>query len=80
MLSMRTLASLKPGESALILKVHGRGALSRRLADMGLVPGQSVYLVRIAPMGDPLDIQLMGYHLSLRRAEADQVEIESPTT
>ena len=73
---MRTLASLQTGDTPIILKVHGRGALSRRLADMGLVPGQEVNLVRVAPMGDPLDIRLMGYHLSLRRAEACQVEIQ----
>jgi Fe2+ transport system protein FeoA len=74
---MRTLADLVPGESALVQKVHGQGALARRLADMGFVPGQLVHLVRVAPMGDPLDLQLMGYHLSLRRVEASSIEVQS---
>jgi Fe2+ transport system protein FeoA len=70
-----TLAALQPGQEAMILKVEGPGAISRRMADMGVVPGQRVQLVRVAPLGDPLDIRLMGYHLSLRREEALRVEV-----
>lgn len=70
-----TLATLQPGQEAVILKVDGIGAISRRMADMGVVPGQTVRLVRVAPLGDPLDIRLMGYHLSLRREEAMRVEV-----
>ncbi len=71
-----TLAALKPGQEAVILGIQGTGAISRRMADMGVVPGQQVRLVRVAPLGDPLDISLMGYHLSLRRQEAMRVEVE----
>jgi len=70
-----TLAALQPGQHARILRVDGPGAVSRRMADMGVVPGQLVELVRVAPLGDPLDLRLMGYHLSLRRAEAMRVEV-----
>lgn len=70
-----TLASLKPGEQALITVVEGSGAISRRMADMGVVPGQRVHLLRVAPLGDPLELQVMGYHLSLRRAEAQRVQV-----
>jgi len=68
-----TLASLKPGEQALITLVEGSGALSRRMADMGVVAGQCVRLLRVAPLGDPLELEVMDYHLSLRRAEAQRV-------
>lgn len=70
-----TLAALKPGESALILQVSGSGAITRRMADMGVVPGQRVCLLRVAPLGDPLELSVMGYHLSLRRAEALRVQV-----
>lgn len=70
-----TLASLKPGEQALITQVDGGGAISRRMADMGVVPGQRVRLLRVAPLGDPLELQVMDYHLSLRRAEAQRVRV-----
>lgn len=70
-----TLAAMHPGQNAMILKVDGPGAISRRMADMGVVPGQEIRLVRVAPLGDPLDIRLMGYHLSLRREEAMRVQV-----
>ena len=71
-----TLASLQPGQSAKITRVKGSGPVSRRMADMGLVPGREVQLIRLAPLGDPLDLSLMGYRLSLRRDEALQVDVE----
>ncbi|MFA7329684.1 MAG: FeoA family protein [Candidatus Delongbacteria bacterium] len=70
-----TLAALKPGEEALILTVSGEGAIARRMADMGVVPGQHVRMLRVAPLGDPLELQVMGYHLSLRKAEALRVQV-----
>ena len=70
-----TLATLKPGEEALILQVSGEGAITRRMADMGVVPGQHVRMLRVAPLGDPMEMQVMGYHLSLRRAEALRVTV-----
>lgn len=70
-----TLAALKPGESALILNVSGDGAITRRMADMGVVPGQHIRMLRVAPLGDPLELHVMGYHLSLRKAEALRVQV-----
>ncbi len=70
-----TLAALKPGEEALILTVSGEGAIARRMADMGVVPGQHVRMLRVAPLGDPLELQVMGYHLSLRKTEALRVQV-----
>jgi len=70
-----TLASLKPGEQAVIEQVAGGGAIARRMADMGVVPGQRVMVLRVAPLGDPLELQVMGYHLSLRKSEAQRVMV-----
>jgi ferrous iron transport protein A len=72
-----TLAALKPGQRARILRIDGAGAISRRMADMGVVPGQLVELVRVAPLGDPIELRLMGYLLSLRREEARWVHVEA---
>ncbi|MBL8162614.1 MAG: ferrous iron transport protein A [Anaerolineae bacterium] len=72
-----TLDQLQSGQLATVRAVGGKGALRRRLMDMGLVRGVSIELVKAAPMGDPLEYLVRGYHLSLRRAEAQLVEIES---
>lgn len=72
----QTLNQLKPGEYARVLRVEGEGPLRRRLMDMGLVRGVEVELVKAAPLGDPLDFRLRGYHLALRRSEAARVRIE----
>ncbi|MCR5348133.1 MAG: ferrous iron transport protein A [Bacilli bacterium] len=73
---MKTLDSLAIGESGTIVKVHGEGRVRRRLFDMGLTPGADVYLRKKAPLGDPLEITLRGYELSLRKDEAINVEVE----
>ena len=65
-----TLDQLAPGEGGIILKVHGEGALRRRLLDMGLTPKTHVYVHKIAPMGDPMELQLRGYTLTLRLEDA----------
>jgi Fe2+ transport system protein FeoA len=72
-----TLDQLQTGQLATVRAVGGKGALRRRLMDMGLVRGVSIELIKAAPMGDPLEYLVRGYHLSLRRAEAQLVEIES---
>ena len=72
---MRTLAELEIGGSAIVAKVHGEGAIRRRLFDMGITPGAEVYLRKKAPLGDPIEIALRGYELTLRKAEAANVEI-----
>lgn len=71
-----TLKDLEVGKSALILKVGGQGALRQHFLDMGMIPGAEVTVVKLAPMGDPLELQIHGYELTLRLAEAQQIEIE----
>ena len=71
-----TLADMAVGSHALIARVHGQPALRHRLLEMGMTPGCRIRLVRVAPLGDPLDFELRGYHLSLRREEARHVVIE----
>ncbi len=70
-----TLADLKPGESAVVTAVGGEGALHRRLLDMGLTPGVRVTLQKTAPLGDPLEIHLRGYALTLRLSDAHNIGI-----
>ncbi|WP_302759546.1 FeoA family protein [Amedibacillus dolichus] len=71
-----TLDQLTPGEGGIILKVHGEGALRRRLLDMGLTPKTHVYVHKIAPMGDPMELQLRGYTLTLRLEDAAKIDIQ----
>jgi len=70
-----TLNDLKIGESGIILSVGGEGALRRRFLDMGLTPKTKVMVRKIAPMGDPIEICLRGYELTIRRADAEKIEI-----
>ena len=72
----KTLNQLKPGESAIIKKVGGKGALRLRLLDMGLIPRTKVTLQKIAPMGDPIEILVRGYELTLRKSEACLITLE----
>lgn len=72
----KTLDSFRIGQSGKIVKVNGEGKVRRRLFDMGLTPGASVYLRKVAPLGDPLEITVRGYELSLRKDEAMHVEVE----
>ena len=73
---IKTLDTLAIGESEVIVKVGGEGRVRRRLFDMGLTPGAEVYLRKKAPLGDPLEVTLRGYELSLRKDEAVFVELE----
>ena len=70
------LSQLKIGEKGVVIAVRGEGAVRRRLFDMGITPGAEVYLRKKAPLGDPIEIALRGYELTLRKAEAANVEIE----
>lgn len=72
---MTTLDKLKKGERAVVRNVLGNGALYQRLLEMGLIENTEVTVVRFAPLGDPMEITLRGYHLSLRKAEAARVEV-----
>ena len=71
-----TLKELKKGQNAVITSVGGEGALRQHFLDMGLIPGAEVTVTKFAPLGDPMEIQIHGYELSLRLAEAEQIEIK----
>ena len=73
---MKTLKSAKIGSTVKVVKLHGEGAVRRRIMDMGLTKGVEIYIRQVAPLGDPIEIMLRGYELSLRKADADMVEIE----
>ena len=73
---MRTLKDVKIGGKAKVVKLHGEGALKRRIMDMGLTKGVEVYVRKVAPLGDPIELTLRGYELSLRRVDAEMIEVE----
>ena len=73
---MKTLSQVKVGETARVVKLHGEGALKRRIMDMGITKGVELYVRKVAPLGDPMEIAVRGYELSLRRADAEMVEVE----
>ncbi|MDD5425632.1 MAG: FeoA domain-containing protein [candidate division Zixibacteria bacterium] len=71
-----TLNEMAPGKKGRILKIEGRGAVKKRIVDMGVVPGVEVEVERYAPLGDPIEIKVKGYHLSLRKEDASKIMIE----
>ncbi len=73
---MKTLKDAKVGETVKVVKLHGQGAIKRRIMDMGITKGVQIYVRKFAPLGDPMELQVRGYSLSLRKADADMVEIE----
>ncbi len=73
---MKTLKDVKVNETAVVVKVHGDGPVRRRIMDMGITKGVEIYVRKVAPLGDPMELNLRGYELTLRRADADMVEIE----
>ena len=73
---MKTLKDIKVGKRATVVKVHGSGALKRRIMDMGITKGVEIYIRKVAPLGDPIEMNLRGYELSLRKADADNIEVE----
>ena len=73
---MKTLKDVKIGESAVIEKLHGEGALKRRIMDMGLTRGTQVYVRKVAPLGDPIELTVRGYELSIRKEDASAIEVE----
>ncbi len=73
---MKTLNDVKIGGTARVVKLHGEGALRRRIMDMGITRGVEVRVRKVAPLGDPIEIHVRGYELSLRRADAEMIEIE----
>ncbi len=73
---MKTLRDVPIGETAKVVKLHGEGAVKRRIMDMGLTKGTEVYVRKVAPLGDPVEITVRGYELSIRKADADMVEVQ----
>ena len=73
---MKTLRQAKIGETVKVVKLHGEGATKRRIMDMGMTKGVEVYIRKVAPLGDPVEITVRGYELSLRKADADMIEVE----
>ena len=73
---MKTLKEVKIGDSVTIKRLHGEGALKRRIMDMGLTKGTEVYVRKVAPLGDPMELTVRNYELSVRKADAEMVEVE----
>lgn len=74
---MRTLRESKVGDTVRVVKLHGKGAVKRRIMDMGLTKGVDVRVRKVAPLGDPIEVTVRGYELSIRKADAEMIEVES---
>lgn len=73
---MNTLRDAKVGQTVKVIKLHGEGAIKRRIMDMGITKVIDIYVRRVAPLGDPVEITVRGYELSIRKADAEMVEVE----
>jgi ferrous iron transport protein A len=73
---MKTLKAVKVGDTVKVVKLHGEGAVKRRIMDMGLTKGVEVHIRKVAPLGDPIEVTVRGYELSLRKADAEMIEVE----
>lgn len=73
---MKTLKEVKVGETVTVIKLSGEGAVKRRIMDMGITKGIEIYLRKVAPLGDPMEVTVRGYELSLRKADAEKIEVE----
>ena len=73
---MKTLREVKIGKTAKVLKLHGEGAIKRRIMDMGITKGVEIYVRKVAPLGDPIELTVRGYELSLRKEDAEMIEVE----
>ncbi len=73
---MKTLRDVKIGDTCKVKRIHGEGALKRRIMDMGITKGVEIYVRKVAPLGDPVEITVRGYELSIRKGDAELIEIE----
>ena len=73
---MKTLRDTKIGDTVKVVKLHGEGAVKRRIMDMGITKGVEIYVRKVAPLGDPVEINVRNYELSLRKADAEMIEVE----
>lgn len=72
---MRTLKDAKVGENVTVARLHGEGAVKRRIMDMGITRGTEIFVRKVAPLGDPMELNVRGYELSVRRADAEMIEL-----
>ena len=73
---MKTLRDAKIGDTVTVVKLHGEGAVKRRIMDMGITKGVSIYVRKVAPLGDPVEVTVRNYELSIRKADAEMIEVE----
>ena len=73
---MKTLKDVKVGETAVVVRLHGEGAVKRRIMDMGLTRGTEGHVRKVAPLGDPMELTVRGYELSVRKADAEMIEVQ----
>ena len=73
---MKTLRDVSVGDTVKVVKLHGEGAVKRRIMDMGITKGVEIWVRKVAPLGDPIEITVRGYELSLRKADAESIEVE----
>lgn len=73
---MKTLKDIKVNQTAIVVKLHGDGPVRRRIMDMGITKGVEIYVRKVAPLGDPMELNLRGYELTLRKADASMIEVE----
>ena len=73
---MKTLKDIKIGGTGKVVKIHSEGAIKRRIMDMGITKGVEIYIRNVAPLGDPIELNLRGYELSLRKEDAEKIEVE----
>ena len=73
---MNNLKEVPVGKTAKVVKIHGEGAVKRRIMDMGITKGIEIYVRKVAPLGDPIEVTVRGYELSLRKADAESIEVE----
>ena len=73
---MNILKEVPVGKTAKVVKIHGEGAVKRRIMDMGITKGIEIYVRKVAPLGDPIEVTVRGYELSLRKADAENIEVE----
>ncbi len=76
---MRTLRDVKIGETATVVKLHGEGAVKRRIMDMGITKNTNVMVRKVAPLGDPIEVNVRNYELSIRKADAEMIEVGTVT-
>lgn len=74
---MMTLKDVKIGDTVKVVRLHGEGAIKRRIMDMGITKGVEIYVRKVAPLGDPVELTVRGYELSLRKADAEMIEVEN---